>query len=106
MQNKQTLDHVTKASPRKQPEARKLQDKTSQSNVHVVGETSSEVEELYFEMIHIDCSGVTLIRDEAFARLKVDLPSVGHPNPVLKVKVDTGAQGNILPLRIYKSMLP
>ena len=56
---------------------RKLQDKTSQSNVHVVEETSSEIEVLYFAMIYIDCSGWSLIGDEAFAKLKVDLLSVG-----------------------------
>ena len=59
-----------------------------------------------FEAIHVDSSNVNLLRDEAFAKISVELPNVDHPNPVLKVKVDTGAQGNILPLRIYKNMFP
>ena len=41
-----------------------------------------------------------------FEKLKVELPNVDHPNPVLKVKVDTGAQGSVPPLRIFKSMFP
>ncbi|XP_015779930.1 PREDICTED: uncharacterized protein K02A2.6-like [Acropora digitifera] len=38
--------------------------------------------------------------------LAKELPNIDHPNPVLKVKEDTGAQGNILPLRIYNNMFP
>ena len=57
-----------------------------------------------FETIQIDSSNVTPVKDEAFAKLRVKLPNVNHPNPALKVKVDTGAQGNILPLRIYRNM--
>ena len=46
------------------------------------------------------------MKDEAFAKLQVKLSKVNHPNSVLKVKVDTVAQGNILPLRIYRDMFP
>ena len=106
VKNKQTQDWRTKPSPRKQPETEKPQDKTSQSKVHVVEDTSSDFDELCFEAIHIDSSSVNLGRNEAFAKIKVELPNVDHPSPVLKVKVDTGAQRNILPLRIYKSMFP
>ena len=53
-------------------------------------------DELCFETIHIDSSNVNLVRDEAFAKIPVELPNVDHPNPVLKVKVDTSAQGNKL----------
>ena len=41
-------------------------------------------------------------RDELFAHLNVQ-----YPRPAsLQVKVDTGAQGNILPLRIFQKMFP
>ena len=60
--------------------------------------------ELCFETIQIDSSKVTPVKDEAFAKLQEKLPNVNNPNPVLKVKVDTGAQENILPLRIYRNM--
>ena len=56
--------------------------------------------ELFLETIQIDSSNVTPVKDDAFAKLQVKLPNVNNPNPVLKVKVDTGAQENILPLRI------
>ena len=104
--NKQTQDWRAKPSPRKQPEGWIPQKKTSQNKVHAVGETNSDSDELCFETIHIDSSNVNLLRDEAFAKIPIELPNVDHPNPVLKVKVDTGAQGNILPLRIYKNMFP
>ena len=80
------------------------QAKTSQDKVHTVEETNSDSDELCFETIQIDSSNVTPVKDEAFAKLRVKLPNVNHPNPALKVKVDTGAQGNILPLRIYRNM--
>ncbi|XP_029212518.2 uncharacterized protein LOC114976273 [Acropora millepora] len=104
--NKQIRDWRAKPSPRKQPEGWIPQKKASQNKVNAVGETNSDSDELCFETIHIDCSNVNLLRDEAFAKISVELPNVDHPNPVLKVKVDTGAQGNILPLRIYKNMFP
>ena len=104
--NKQIQDWRAKPSPRKQPEGWIPQKKTSQNKVNAVGETNSDSDELCFETIHIDSSNVNLLRDEAFAKISVELPNVDHPNPVLKVKVDTGAQGNILPLRIYKNMFP
>ena len=81
-------------------------DKTKQSKVHTVEEVSSDFEELLFETIRIDSTDIDVERDEAFAKLSVNLPNIDHPNVMLKVKVDTGAQGNILPLRIYKNMFP
>ena len=60
--------------------------------------------ELFFETIHVESSNATPVKDDAFGKLQVKLPDVNNPNPVLKVKVDTGAQENILPLRIYRNM--
>ena len=61
-----------------------------------------------------DCTFATLTvssmksspqRDEAFVKLKAKLPSrQGKPN--ILVKVDTGAQGNTLPLRMFVDMFP
>ena len=89
--NKQAQDRKAKPPLRKQPWGWIPQAKTSQDKVHTVEETNSDSDELCFETIQIDSSNVTPVKDEA-------------PNPVLKVKVDTGAQGNILPLRIYRNM--
>ena len=46
-------------------------------------------------------------RDEVFATLDIRLPNKGRGHTAdLKVKIDTGAQGNILPLRIFRRMFP
>jgi len=76
------------------------QDKSNQRRIN------EDLDELLFESIQIDGSTVNPARDEAFAKVLVELPNVNHPKPMLKMKVDTGAQGNILPLRIYRNMFP
>ena len=46
-------------------------------------------------------------RDEVFATMDIRLPNKGRGHTVdLKVKIDTGVQGNILPLRVFKRMFP
>ena len=63
-------------------------------------ESNSDFDELLFESIQTDSSAVNpaIARDEAFAKVQVELPDINHPKPMLKMKVGTGAQGNILPL--------
>jgi len=39
-------------------------------------------------------------------KVLVQLPNVNHPKPMLKMKVDIRAQGNILPLRICGNLFP
>ena len=45
-------------------------------------------------------------RDEVIVDLNVQLPQRQNSTTVLKAKLDTGAQGNILPLRLYREMFP
>ena len=45
-------------------------------------------------------------RDEVFVSINVDLQPNRTQRTALKAKVDTGAQGNILPIRIYRRMFP
>ena len=46
-------------------------------------------------------------RDEIFATLDISLGNgARYRDATLKVKVDTGAQGNILPVRTFKRMYP
>lgn len=105
--NKQTQDRKTKTPFRQQFEEKKPQDKTRHSKVNVVGaEANNDFEELLFETIQIDSSSVDGKRDEAFAKISLKIPEIDHPNPMLKIKVDTGAQGNVLPLRIYSKIFP
>ena len=99
--NKQTQDKKAKPSLWKQTGGWIPQAKTSQNKVSTVEQTNSNSDELFFETIQIDSSHVTPVKDEAFAKLQVKLHNINRRNPVLKVKVNTGTQGNILPLWIY-----
>ena len=45
------------------------------------------------------------VRTEVYASLDIHFGRKQKP-ATLKVKVDTGAQGNVLPLRIYRQMCP
>ena len=67
-------------------------------------ESTEEFDSLTFESVTVDTVGQT--RDEVFVNIKVELPSKPRCTTRLKAKVDTGAQANILPLRIYRSMFP
>ena len=100
--NKQAHDRKAKPSLWKQTGGWIPQAKTSQNKVHTVEQANSNSDELFFETIQIDSSHVTPVKDEAFAKLQVKLHNINRPNPVLKVKVNTGTQGNILPLWIYR----
>ena len=45
-------------------------------------------------------------KDEVFPTVNVNIPGRGKEETTLKAKIDTGAQGNVLPLRIYRNMYP
>ena len=60
---------------------------------------NSDFEQLCFESIQVDSSNFKpAVRDEAFAKIQLGLPHNNHPNHALKVKEDSVAQGNALPL--------
>ena len=46
------------------------------------------------------------VRDEAVAKIKVQIPGSERQPANLEVKVDTGAQGNVLSLRLFSQMCP
>ena len=71
-----------------------------QSNTQI-NEMSADFEEMNFDIINVDN---TSVRRDAFADVKTLLH--GNRPANLHGKVDTGAQGNILPLRVYKKMYP
>jgi hypothetical protein len=66
---------------------------------------NEEMEQLRFETININVDGASLEdeRDEIFVDIDIKLKG---KTAKFKAKVDTGAQGNIIPLRIYKQMYP
>ena len=45
-------------------------------------------------------------RDEVFISINLNLLQGTHKNTILKAKLDTGAQGTILPMRLYRQMYP
>lgn len=71
----------------------------------------AEIDEENFD--HLTFSPVTISsvsskpqqRDEAFVKLKIVLPNRAGQHNII-VKVDTGAQGNTLPLRMFRDMFP
>nr|XP_054752823.1 uncharacterized protein LOC129258608 [Lytechinus pictus] len=80
---------------------KKYQGRHSSKQVHEMQEDDypeDAIEVCRFETITIDY----IEKDEAFA--DIDIMLKPKKPAVLKVKVDTGAQGNLLPLRLYKLM--
>ncbi len=59
-------------------------------------------ESLLFSSVQID----TVVNNEVFANLGVQLPHRPDHDDQLRVKVDSRAEGNLLPLRVYKRMFP
>ena len=45
-------------------------------------------------------------RDEVFVSIQVNLVQSDNRKTTLRAKLDTGAQGNILPMRLYREMFP
>ena len=95
----------------KQPRRKKKQQKQTQK-VDSVSELSDQqlgqFETVNFSVVNQKpISGDTMdTRDEVYATLGISLPNRPTVRATLKVKVDTGAQGNILPRRIYDQMFP
>ena len=50
--------------------------------------SNSNFDDLLLESIQIDSSAVNPVRDEAFAKVQVELPDINHPKPILKMKVE------------------
>ena len=70
-------------------------------------ELSDQFESITFESITVNAieprAGHT---DEVFVTVSIDLDSTSKRQTALKAKLDTGAQGNVLPLRLYRRMYP
>ena len=52
--------------------------------------------------VHIN----TVARDETITNIRVQLPDRPLVPASMEVKVDTGAQGNVLPMRAFRVMCP
>jgi hypothetical protein len=76
--------------------------------LNVNNESSDEFDTLVFDTITVDSitpDSNSQTKDEALVMIDIELPNNTH-NTQLRAKVDTGAQANILPLRLYRSMFP
>ena len=84
------------------PKGKRLHEMTQQTpnQDDLQDDLQDDFETLHFEYISINEISTT----EAFAEIDIQL----KPNKpaILKAKVDTGAEGNILPLRLYRQMYP
>lgn len=68
------------------------------TNPHVHAITEN-YEQITFGCINLD----TINRSEALAKIEIHIQQQKH---FLKSKVDTGVQGNMIPMRIYRDMFP
>ena len=84
----------------------------SKQSIHEIQDTAISFEEnfetLAFEPI---CVGninqeIKAHKDEVFPTVNVNIAGRGKEETTLKAKIDTGAQGNVLPLRTYHNMYP
>ena len=93
----------------------KQRQKNKQRQVNYVDEDPDRGEELEDDFESLTFGSITIsnveaykddIQNEAFVTLDVKLPHMPDRNTRLRAKVDTGAQGNIMPLRVYRQMFP
>ena len=90
------------------------QSKARRQRIHAVegsesAAAASPFEDIVFESItiaNLTHAGPKSSRDEVFVSIQVSLPQSSNRKTMLKAKLDTGAQGNILPTRIYREMFP
>ena len=78
----------------------------SQKNVHTLLEDSYSNEDKHGQIqmnnVHIN----TVARDEAITNISVQHPNIHSVPASTEVKVNTGAQGNVLPIRAFRVMCP
>ena len=109
----QRYDAKLRSAPRQRCQSRRRRSPSRQRHgyqkedrTHTVTQSPAldeTFEALSFESVNNE-SGYT--RDEIFAMINITLEDRPHIPATLKANVDTGASGNILPLRIFRRMYP
>ena len=79
-------------------------EKTANDKDRQYKDINDQFEAITFELISVNAVRPT--QNEVFVTLKVDLNRNNNCLTTLKAKLDTGAQGNILPIRLYRQMYP
>ena len=75
-------------------------------SVHSVNQTTNNLGECFETLTFDDVVVSADTRNEVYATLKIKLMDKPEVPSTIKVKVNTGAQGNVLPLRTYRRMYP
>ena len=109
----QRYDAKQRSAPRQRSQSRRRRSPSRQrywyqkeDRTHTVRQSPAldeTVEALPFDSVNNE-SGDT--HNEIFATINITLEDRPHIPATLKAKVDTGASGNILPLRIFRRMYP
>ena len=90
------------------------QSRARRQRIHAIEDSRDSVAETTFESIVFESVTIANLthgtpessRDEVFVSIQVNLAQSDNRNTTLKAKLDTGAQGNILPMRLYREMFP
>jgi len=83
----------------------------AKQHIHDIQDSTEVNDPVYdsirFESIHVESLSqghTTVNKKEVYATVNIDIPL--STKATLKAKIDTGAQGNVLPLRLYRQMFP
>ena len=99
-------------SPQNAPVKQKNNNRRRRKKFHAVSDNVSVSEDEYvlqYDAITVSDKCFDAIhqqRNEAFTNLRIDLPGVHDGKHSLKLKIDTGASGNTLPIRTLRQMYP
>ena len=93
---------------RTRPGHRANWDERQRGGVHSINQNgrSDQLSDIFelFSFDNIETNAVE--RDEVYATLRITLNDKANTPVTLRVKVDTGAQGNVMPLRTFQRMYP
>ena len=95
---------TTRARSKHRNTVRGGKEKTANDKDKQYKDINDQFEAITFESISVNTIRPT--QNEVFVTLKVDLNRNEYCSTVLKAKLDTGVQGNILRIRLYRQMYP
>ena len=90
------------------------QSKARRQRIHTIEDSGNSAAPTSFESIVFESVTIANFthgtpessRDEVFVPIQVNLAQSNKRKTTLRAKLDTGAQGNILPMRLYREMYP
>ena len=110
--NNNSIKNSQHNSPQNAPVKQKNNNRRRRKKFHAVSNNVSVSEDEYvlqYDAITVSDKCFDAIhqqRNEAFTNLRIDLPGVHDGKHSLKLKIDTGASGNTLPIRTLRQMYP